>query len=59
MRRSTALQSLIADSPPDAPWLGSVQEVLARLESIAAPPPGPTAADVEAAGDMAPETARR
>ncbi len=51
----TALQSLIADSPPDAPWLGSVHEVLARLESIEPELPGPTAGDIQAAGDMAPE----
>ncbi|MEP2746510.1 c-type cytochrome biogenesis protein CcmI [Bauldia litoralis] len=50
----TALQSLIDDSPPNAPWLVSVREVMARLESVDAPPqPGPTADDIEAASEMA------
>ncbi|MCB1488855.1 MAG: c-type cytochrome biogenesis protein CcmI [Bauldia sp.] len=46
------LQSLIADSPPDAPWLGSVRQVIAHLESVGETPRGPSAADIEAAGEM-------
>ncbi|MCB1494172.1 MAG: c-type cytochrome biogenesis protein CcmI [Bauldia sp.] len=46
------LQKLVEDSPADAPWLGSVRQVIAHLESIGEAPRGPSAADIEAAGGM-------
>jgi cytochrome c-type biogenesis protein CcmH len=50
----------LSDAPPDSPWIGMVRETLARVEGTApsaeqpAPEaaPGPTAADVAAAGKM-------
>lgn len=50
-----ALEALLADAPPDAPWIVPVRNALARLGTTAEPVPGPTAADVEAASEMAPE----
>ena len=66
---AAALTALIDSAPPDAPWVGEVQKVLADLGSAPAmsaanPPPaqsaatetpGPSASDVEAAGNMTPE----
>ncbi len=49
------LQALIDGAPPDAAWVPPVQETLARLQSIEAAPPAPTAADVNAAANLAPE----
>jgi len=62
-------QSLAEDSPPGSPWLGLLQEQIARAaqelgieppvsarpEAPADQPRGPTAGDVEAAQDMTPE----
>jgi cytochrome c-type biogenesis protein CcmH len=62
-------QSLAEDSPPGSPWLGLLQEQIARAaqelgveppvrarpEGPADQPRGPTAGDVEAAQDMTPE----
>ena len=62
-------QNLAEDSPPGSPWLGLLQEqvaraaqelgieppVSARPEAPADQPRGPTAGDVEAAQDMTPE----
>ncbi len=57
--------ALAADTPTDAPWRGlleqQIQAAAAALDRpvgdipVAAAPPGPTAADVEAAGDLSPE----
>lgn len=47
---------LVAKAPPDAPWLPMVRNQLARIAGPdAAPPPGPTPEDVDAAQGMAPE----
>jgi len=48
---------LIARAPADAPWIHVVRESLARLENPAAAPaaPGPSATDVAAAAEMAPQ----
>lgn len=50
-----ALQALLADAPSGAPWIAPVQATLDRLQSVASAAPGPTAGDVEAAGNLAPE----
>ena len=57
-----AWKALLADAPKTAPWVPVAQSELARLEGGtaaatagaegAAPPPGPTAEDVKAAGEM-------
>ncbi|MBS9478838.1 c-type cytochrome biogenesis protein CcmI [Ancylobacter radicis] len=47
---------LAADTPADAPWLGLVQQALARVGApVPAPAAGPSAAEVAAAGDLSPE----
>lgn len=52
-------KALVAQAPADAPWKASIETEIAGLE--AAPDnsspmmPGPSAADVEAAGDMTPQ----
>jgi cytochrome c-type biogenesis protein CcmH len=62
-------RALVAASPPGAPWLGLLQESLARVDpdaaraapapsaDVAAPrvAPGPSAQDVAAAGELSPE----
>lgn len=50
-----ALQALLADAPSGAPSISPVQATLKRLQSVASTAPGPTAGDVEAAGNLAPE----
>lgn len=45
--------AMVADAPPDAPWLPTVREALARVGAPVAP--GPSAAEVAAAQDMSPE----
>jgi cytochrome c-type biogenesis protein CcmH len=52
---ATAWRSLLAASPPDAPWLALVQESLARVDPNAKVAPGPSADDVAAASQLAPE----
>ena len=47
-------RSLLAGAPPGAGWIGFVRESLARVDPNA-PPPGPTADDIAAAGKLAPE----
>lgn len=49
--------ALVAQSPPDAPWLGLLREALARVGAPvpAAAGPGPGAADVAAAESLTPE----
>ncbi|WP_421724217.1 c-type cytochrome biogenesis protein CcmI [Bauldia sp.] len=47
-----ALSALAAEAPPGAPWLGPVEAALANLGASAPTPRGPTAADIEAAGDL-------
>lgn len=50
---AAAIRGLIAEAPPGAAWVGGMNQVLAELEAGApAMQPGPTAADVEAAGSM-------
>jgi cytochrome c-type biogenesis protein CcmH len=50
-------RELLAGAPADAPWTDLVRESLARVDPSAAapPPPGPSAADIAAAGRLAPE----
>jgi cytochrome c-type biogenesis protein CcmH len=47
---------LLANAPPDAPWVPMVRQQLARIAPNTVPPnavtPGPSAGDVEAAGKM-------
>jgi cytochrome c-type biogenesis protein CcmH len=50
-----AWRDLLAKAPADAEWVDFVRQSLARLEPGAAPPSGPSAEDVEAAGRLAPE----
>lgn len=47
-------RGLIEGAPPGAPWLNFVRESLVRVDPSAVPP-GPSAADVAAASEMAPE----
>jgi len=55
---ATALRALIAEAPPGATWAIGMREMLADLEgaapdtAVASTQPGPTAADIEAAGAM-------
>jgi len=50
---AAAIRALIAEAPPGAGWVGGLTQVLAELEADGAvPQPGPTTADVEAAGAM-------
>jgi cytochrome c-type biogenesis protein CcmH len=48
---------LLAEAPPDAPWIEPLRAGVAEAARLAglAPPQGPSAADVEAAGEMAAE----
>jgi cytochrome c-type biogenesis protein CcmH len=47
---------LLANAPPDAPWVPMVRQQLARIAPNMTPPnavtPGPSAGDIEAAGKM-------
>lgn len=49
-------RALLADTPPDAPWRGMLEQQIAEGGGTPAPAPspqrGPSAADVEAAGKM-------
>ncbi|MBN9020698.1 MAG: tetratricopeptide repeat protein, partial [Rhizobiales bacterium] len=49
-----ALNALIAEAPPGATWTAGIRQVLAEIggAETAAPQPGPTAEDVEAASAM-------
>jgi cytochrome c-type biogenesis protein CcmH len=49
---AAAIRGLIAEAPPGAAWVGGMNQVLAELEGDGPAMPGPTAADVEAAGAM-------
>ena len=55
---ATALRALIAEAPPGATWAKGMREMLAEIEgagpdtAVASTQPGPTAADIEAAGGM-------
>ncbi|MCB1500446.1 MAG: c-type cytochrome biogenesis protein CcmI [Bauldia sp.] len=55
---ATALRALIAEAPPGATWTNGMREMLAEIEgagpdtAVASTQPGPTAADIEAAGGM-------
>jgi len=46
-------REMLNDARPDSPWGGMVREALARIDAPA--PPGPSAEDVAAAGQMKPE----
>jgi cytochrome c-type biogenesis protein CcmH len=47
---------LLAEGPPDAPWIAAIEAEIGALGRLAGrSPPGPDAADVAAAADMAPE----
>ncbi len=56
-------RAMLSEAPPDSPWTGMVRETLARVEGgtapagryPSAPAPGPTADDVAAADQMAPQ----
>jgi cytochrome c-type biogenesis protein CcmH len=48
--------NLLASAPAEAPWIGFVRESLARVDpGAAARPPGPTADDLAAAGNLTSE----
>ncbi len=57
--------TLLAEGPPDAPWIAAIRAEIGKVASAAGLPPppdaqgptspGPSAADVEAAGAMTPE----
>jgi cytochrome c-type biogenesis protein CcmH len=47
-------RSLLAGAPAEAPWIGFVRESLARVDP-GTPPPGPSTADIAAAGELSPE----
>jgi cytochrome c-type biogenesis protein CcmH len=47
--------ALLAEGPPDAPWIAAIEtdiDEVARMAGL--PPRGPSAADVDGAGDMTP-----
>lgn len=50
-----AWRDLLASAPADVAWASFVREALARVEPGSAPPRGPTAEDVVAAGELSPE----
>lgn len=52
-----AWRALLAAAPPDAPWAAAAIAELARLEAADAgpPAPGPSPADIESAGKLAPQ----
>lgn len=51
---AAAWRALIADGPPDAPWMDFVRGALSRVERGAAPP-APTEEQVAAAAELAPD----
>ncbi|MBM3529012.1 MAG: c-type cytochrome biogenesis protein CcmI [Alphaproteobacteria bacterium] len=48
-------RKLLAEAPPGAPWVGIVRESLARVDPSSPAPRGPSAEDVAAAAELAPE----
>ncbi|HET7718183.1 MAG TPA: c-type cytochrome biogenesis protein CcmI [Bauldia sp.] len=53
---AAAIRGLIAEAPAGATWVGGMRQMLAELEADATGvQPGPSAADMEAAGELAPE----
>ena len=59
-KASEVWRGILADAKPDSPWIGMVREALASVEgtsetATASPPPGPSAEDVAAAGQMKPD----
>ncbi len=46
--------TLVADGPPDAPWIAPARAGMAEAQRLASAPPGPSAADLAAAEDMPP-----
>jgi cytochrome c-type biogenesis protein CcmH len=51
----TIWERLKAETPTDAPWLEFLDDMLAEAKSRRDGTPGPSAADIEAAGAMSPE----
>lgn len=49
---ATIWRKLVADAPAGAPWVGFVRQSLARVDPAQAAAPGPSSADVAAAGEM-------
>lgn len=45
-------RGMLANAPPDVPWLATVQQALARVGGTPAAAPGPNSADVAAAAAM-------
>jgi cytochrome c-type biogenesis protein CcmH len=60
-RRDEAIKiwnGMLASAPPNAPWIDAVKRMLVRVGATPPPsatPPGPSAADVEAAAGLTPE----
>src|SRR5882672_7674917 len=52
-KAATIWQDLLKDAKPNSPWAAMVREALARVGEP--PPPGPSADDVAAAEQMAPQ----
>jgi cytochrome c-type biogenesis protein CcmH len=51
-----AWSALLDEGPPDAPWIAPIEAQIGELARAAGlPPPGPGAADIEAAGQMPPD----
>jgi cytochrome c-type biogenesis protein CcmH len=50
-----AWRNLLASAPVDAAWAGFVRESLARVAPGSAPPRGPSADDIAAAGELSPD----
>ncbi|MFS4438684.1 tetratricopeptide repeat protein [Paracoccaceae bacterium GXU_MW_L88] len=48
-------EDLLADSPAEAPWVGAIEAQMAQLAPLRNEARGPSAADIDAAEDMAPE----
>ncbi len=48
-------EQLKAETPADAPWLGFLEAMLAETKALRDGVPGPSAADIDAAGSMSPE----
>lgn len=47
-----AFESLLADSPADAPWRKAVEKQIGELKGTASPAPGPSKEQVDAAANM-------
>jgi cytochrome c-type biogenesis protein CcmH len=47
--------ALLDEGPPDAPWIAPIEAQIGELARAAGLPSGPSAADIEAAGQMPPD----